>query len=378
MTAKPRSRRIRLLCLTILLALTLSVGMIAGYFPSSDSIPLEVKEPLEILNYPIAFNLFPSETVEFNVTIQNIASVNYSVKLDFSLNDTAYQTEYVTFSDDTYTVTPSEQNLAAWLKVAPEAPIGNFLVTITASRKGTEAPTPEPSPSALLELLGSGARWAAGNGNKALVINWIDTYEAHHLTDGAEWGPWPEEPEMQNWSQTLLETLQQEDFNVETAGDIPENLSNYDLVLLHSYWAVEPKHEPLLKDYVLNGGSLVILAGVPCCLNVECKDWWPGGSTLPEWLGGGYYVNAGGDITIAVDNPFGTTLLAGDTILHTNSYSCAAVNSPTSGQIIARWNTGYTYPNDLDEGFNNNYNQDLAFAFTNEFGQGRVYYQADF
>ena len=119
--AKPRGRKIRLLCLAILLASTLSVGMIAGYFPSSESIPLEVKEPLEILSYPTAFSLFPGETVEFNVTTQNLASVNYSVTLDFSLNDTTYQTEYVTFSGETYTVTPGEQNLAAWLKVGTNA-----------------------------------------------------------------------------------------------------------------------------------------------------------------------------------------------------------------------------------------------------------------
>jgi len=384
---EPWGRKIRLFCLAILLVSTLSVGMIAGYFPQSDSIPLEVKEPLEILSYPMAFSLFPGETTDFNVTIQNLAPVNYSVTLDFSLNDTAYQTEYVTFSSETYNVTPGEQNLAAWLKVAPEAPAGNFLLTITALRQGQEPPKPEPTPTPetptetslrpLLELLGSGARWAARNGTSALYINWIDTYEAHHLTDGADWGPWPEEEKMKNWSQSITEALELKGFNTQTAGDIPENLSNYDLMLIQSYWAVEPKHAPLLKDYIANGGSVVILAGVPCHLNVECKDWWPGGSMLPDWLGGGYYTNTGGNITVTVDNPFGTPYLTGETLLESHSSSCAAVDSPTNnGQIVARWNPGYTFTNNFQQTFTNDYNQGLAFAFTHTYGQGRVYYQA--
>lgn len=395
-------RKIRIFCLVILLASTMTAGMIASSSTSSENIPLEVKEPLEILSYPTSFSLFPGETVEFNVTIQNLASVNYSVALDFTLNDTKYQTEHVTFSDTTYTVTPGEQTLAAWLKVAPNAPTGNFIVTITAIRQGEETPTlqqsPEPSPSPSpeppttltpsssnstlelnprCELLGSGARWAAGNATSALVINWIDTYEAHHLTDGADWGPWPKEEQMNKWGQSILQALEQKGFTTKTAGDIPENISGYDLVLIHAYYAVEPKHSTLLSDYISNGGSVVILAGVPCYLNVDSKDMWPGSSTLPDWLGGGYYVNAGGDVNVTIDNPFGTSLLAGDNILHTDSYSCAAVDSPANnGQIIAQWDTGYqSYPIFGNQD-TTNYTQNYAFAFTHEFGQGRVYYQA--
>jgi hypothetical protein len=396
MNGKPRWRKISRLCLVVLLASTLSFGMIAGYYPYSDSIPVEVKEPIEFLSYPTVFSLFPGETIEFNVTIQNLASVNYSVALDFILNNTAYQTEYVTFSDRTYTITPGEQNLVAWLKVATEAPAVNLLLAVSVVRLSEESPTPEVSPSPSLEpspslsnstleltpmckLLGSGARWAAGNGTSALVINWLDTYETHHLTDGADWGPWPEEETMERFAQSILQALEQNGLNVETVGDIPDDLSVYDLVVVHSYWAVEPKHNGQLRDYVSNGGSVVILSGVPCMLNVYCKDWWPGGSTLPDWIGGGYYVNAGGDVTVAVDKPFGTSFQVGDSILHTNSYSCAGVNSPTNnGQIIAQWDTGYQSLifDDGEQGIPAEYEYSLAFAFTNEFGQGRVYYQA--
>lgn len=391
------------------MASVMSVGFIAGYFPLSEDIPLEVKEPIEILNCPMAFSLFPGETAEFDIEIQNLASINYSIELDFSLNNTAYQEDYVTFSDETYVIKQGKQTFTAWLKVSPKAPTGNFLVTIRVARRYEEvAPTPkpsiEPSPSPLpesphpsptptpespaivaltplLELLGSGASWAASDGNSVLVINWKDTYDAHHATDGAEWGPWPDEGKMNNWSQSILLTLEQKCFNVATAGDIPEVLSNYDLVVIHSYWAVEPKYEALLSNYVIEGGGLVILAGVPCYLNIECKHWWPGSSSLPEWLGGGFYMNAGGNVTVAFDNPFGTGLLAGDTILQTQSSSCAAVASPTNnGQIVAQWCSVYSFAltDEANQGYNGEFLQGYAFAFTHEFGQGRVYYQALF
>ncbi len=365
---KMRWRSICLLCILILIAST-SVGIIAGYEPPSESTPLEVKEPLQILDYPLGLSLFPGETVSFNVTLQNLASVNYSVALGFGLNDTEYQAQFVTFSSEDYTVVLGNQTLTAWLTVAPEAPPGNFLLTVTAIRKGEGTPTSQPSPSPVpesslapsLELLGNGARWAAGNGSSALVINWKDNYLAHNLTDGANWGPWPAESTMDDWSQSIRQALEQTGFTVESAGDLPENLSNYDLVVIHAYWAVEPRHMSLIRDYVFNGGSVVILAGVPCYFNVYCKNWWPGNSLIPEWLGGGFYVNAGGNVTVTVNNPFGTALLDGDTILQSNSFSCAAVSSPANnGQVVARWSSG------------------SVFAFTNEYGQGRVYYQATF
>ena len=49
---------------------------------------------------------------------------------------------------------------------------------------GTE---PATLPSSLV-LLCSGAKWAAGNGSRALFVDWYDNWLAHHLTDGANWG----------------------------------------------------------------------------------------------------------------------------------------------------------------------------------------------
>src|SRR4030042_221065 len=52
--------------------------------------------------------------------------------------------------------------------------------------------------STSLTLLGGGARWAGRNGTSALYIDWKDNWLNHHLTDGASWGPWPEEAYMDN------------------------------------------------------------------------------------------------------------------------------------------------------------------------------------
>ena len=54
-------------------------------------VPVEVKEPLEILDYPTGLSLYPGETVNFNFTVENSASVNYFQEFDFLVNDTSYK-----------------------------------------------------------------------------------------------------------------------------------------------------------------------------------------------------------------------------------------------------------------------------------------------
>ena len=111
--------------LWLIITLVLSgilVAALADYLWTSVTVDLEVEEPLEILHYPDELSLYPGETKEFNVTVMNYASINYAVVLDFSLGNTTYQDNYVTFSDETYTVIPDEQNLTAWLKVEVQAP----------------------------------------------------------------------------------------------------------------------------------------------------------------------------------------------------------------------------------------------------------------
>jgi hypothetical protein len=350
-----------------------SMGIFAGYALQIVSIPLEVKEPIEILDYPSGFSLYPGETVTFDFTVQNFASVTYFVEFDFCLNDTEYQAKYVAFSNHNYSIMLGTQKLSAWLTIAPTAPPANLTVTI--HRKiGTESPpSPTPTPPSdtslipALKLLGGGARWAARNGTSALYINWKDNWANHHLTDGAGWGPWYES-EIDNWTSTISSALEQAGFEVTLAGDIPETLNGYDLVVIHAWYAVEPKHAPLVKDYLSNGGGVVILSGVPCFFSVYCKDPWPGDlggadlTSIQEWFGSSVFVNVPGNARLTVDKPFGTDLAYDDVVyMGITSAEKAVTSLNSNAQTIALWEGSST----------------CAFAFTYEYGKGRLYYQAE-
>jgi hypothetical protein len=360
----------------LVIALLLSTVFVAGfaaYALQTVSIPLEVKEPLEILDYPSGFSLYPGENVTFEITVQNLASMAYFVEFDFRLNDTEYQARYVTFSNHNYSIMPGTQKLTAWLTIASTAPAANLILTID---RETDTPSPSPTPSPTpsnqseldlsVKLLGAGARWAAGNGTKALYINNKDNWEAHHLTDGADWGrPWFTEELMDHWRTEISTTLEQRGFEVTFKGDVPENLSGYDLVVFEALWAVEPKHVPLVREYLANGGGVVVLDGVPTQFSVYCKDRWPyllGGTnlaSLKDWLGAASFVNTGGYANVVYENPFGTQISTSDLLFLTEGESASAVTGlDNDAKVVARWSSGAT------------------FAFTHEFGEGRVYYQA--
>jgi hypothetical protein len=180
---------------------------------------------------------------------------------------------------------------------------------------------------------------------------------------------------MDNSRSSIAQILGQAGFKVNFAGDIPQNLSGYNLVVVEAYYAAEPRHNALFRDYLSNGGGVVILAGVPCYFSVYCKDMWPyslGGmdlTSLQDWFGCRYYVNTGGTARVTVNKPFGTTILNGTTLVASQGYSNAAVSTPSnSTQVIALWDAMSPLMPDLPPPEN-------IFAFTHEYGEGRVYYQ---
>lgn len=121
-----------------LLVSGIGVAVLTDYVWKTITMPFEVKEPLEILSYPSELSLYPGEVEELNVTVMNYASRNYTVLLGFSLDNATYQESYVTFSDETYTVVPDEQNLTAWLEVEEYAPPVNASLTIDFMRISAE------------------------------------------------------------------------------------------------------------------------------------------------------------------------------------------------------------------------------------------------
>lgn len=125
----------------VALILASTIGLtVFGQYLTIVNVPLQVKEPLEILSYPSGWSLYPGQTTKFNITVMNNAPLNYSVVLDFQASNLTYQTDYMTFSHETYTVVPGQQNLEAQLTVAANAPATNVTVSIALSRLPSTTP----------------------------------------------------------------------------------------------------------------------------------------------------------------------------------------------------------------------------------------------
>jgi len=112
-------------------------GAFAAYLLTV-SIPLTVQEPIEILGHPEALDLYPGETIDFNTTLQNHASLDYALFLNFYLDNTTYQQSYVTTSNETYIVHPGVQNLSSWLKVSANATPRSSVLTVSFHREAIE------------------------------------------------------------------------------------------------------------------------------------------------------------------------------------------------------------------------------------------------
>jgi hypothetical protein len=385
-----------------------AVYVVGNISSQSATIPVKVEDPIEILNYSTGINLYPGQTKEFSLTVQNIADVTYRIALDFQLNDSSYQSRYVTFENTVFTIAPGEQILNASLTVQADAPPASLFLTISrrsdAEPSTTVAPTqspetPQPTQSSSptdnsntilppsVVLFGGGAKWASPNGTKALYISWRDNYDVHGLTDGQDWGPWFDVPTMDTWKGEIVQALQQDGFTVTSVGDIPQSLSGYDLVVLEAFWAIEPRHQTLIKNFVSNGGGVVMLGLTPCFFSVYCKDDWPyragqwptgpGGTdltSLSDWFGYETYVNVGGSAYSSINNPFGTSLQISDKLFYTAGGSAASVFNPVGNTtVIAQYNseeTPVTSPSLYAPPYMN-----TPFAFIHTYGAGRVYWQ---
>lgn len=219
--------------------------------------------------------------------------------------------------------------------------------------------------SSSMQLFAAGARWAGKDGTTALYVNWYDNYVAH-FSDGANWGPYWREGQLGAIKNITVKALQQQGFTIECVGDVPNDFSNYSLVVFEAWFAIEPKHVQQVRNYLSNGGSVVVIGGAPCYFATYCKDLWPyvsGGenlSSMEDWLGSARFVNSGGTANLVVDKPFGLPLQNQSQIYRIDAYGCYGLTSMGNyTQIIARWAGGAVY------------------AFTHEYGKGRVYYQAE-
>ena len=228
-----------------------------------------------------------------------------------------------------------------------------------------------------MTLLAAGAQWAANGGNQTLFIDWEDNYLIHANSDGINWGPWPSETDMMNWTDSIYYMLTQEGLNVTLAGDIPADLSGYNLLVIQAYWACKPALLQEVANFIANGGGVVLLSGVPELFRTNCTSMWTYDlQTDPMSVNeslyfacDGNYFNTGGYANVTVNNPFGTSLMSGDTLYESAGYSNAGIMNPENGaEVIAEWNPALY-------GLGN---YQPAFAYTYTYGLGRVYYQASF
>ncbi len=361
-------QKLRILLFTLFTISIISVSGFAVYAMQSVTIPLEVKEPLEIIGYPTSFSLYSGETTNFEFTVENYASITYFQEFDFTLNDTDYQSRYITFSKHNYSIPPGTTKLSGWLTIAPSAPQENFILTIN---KKTDPTTPTQTTPAnnsnninfnpTLELLAGGARWAAQEGNDALYISWKANYENHHTTDGTNWS-YPSEIDMNRWQKSVLASLEKANFDITQTGDLPQDITKYDLVIICGYYALEPKHELQIREYILNGGNIVLTAATPAYLVSYSKSLGCKGNlgVIEDWFGASRYGNDGGPIKVVIDNPVGTSFVKNEFICRLEgSVSCSTVGALSSdSEVVAIFDSGG------------------VVGFTHEFGAGRIYYQS--
>lgn len=214
------------------------------------------------------------------------------------------------------------------------------------------------SPSEI--LLGAGTLWAANGGTRAAYVDFYDNYVANpNLYIGLE--------QLANYwfnkKNVELSVLEGDGFSVDALAAIPENLSQYNLLYLDSYFSCQPADEPAIRSFISNGGGVVIISGTICYLawNSTTLDNQQDLTSVEPWFGAYQYVNTGGNAYVTVANPLGTSLNVGDALTPTSQGSSAPAitNMSSDSQVVATWEDGSTY------------------AFTHEFGQGRVYWQAD-
>lgn len=119
----------------ILTGTLLGTAAAAAYMWTTKSTIITVEEPLTITDYPTTIQTHPGQDITLNITITNTATISYTVTLTFTLNDTNYQTQYVTFSNTTYTVTPGTNQLTALMSIAKHAPPTTLQLTTQFNRE---------------------------------------------------------------------------------------------------------------------------------------------------------------------------------------------------------------------------------------------------
>jgi hypothetical protein len=114
----------------VTLSILISSVAAAAYMWTAETVTVSVEEPLTITGFPSTIHTHPGQNQTLDITIENVASVNYTVTLTFTLNDTAYQTQYVKFSNNAYAISPGINQITAWMSTSKQAQPTNLQLTI--------------------------------------------------------------------------------------------------------------------------------------------------------------------------------------------------------------------------------------------------------
>jgi hypothetical protein len=165
----------RQLIAVFLIIVTCGVA-IAVYAWQTITIPIGIKEPIEVLSYPSQLSLYPGQTLWFNVTIYNQAPVTYVVALVFHMGNATYQSEYVIFDSENYTVTPGIQNLTTALYVALNATPASDTLSVEIVRSSY------PPPPSTEQITYTSYTWTTAGGKDTKVTLTVENTGSGTLT----------------------------------------------------------------------------------------------------------------------------------------------------------------------------------------------------
>lgn len=158
-----------------------------------------------------------------------------------------------------------------------------------------------------------------------------------------------------SFNDMIEEALEEHGFEVDHASSIPSNLSGYDLVVVTDIGSKLQDGLDVIEDYVYEGGGYAYISGAAYWSQLESNSDWLGASSAG-------YTGYGESAYVTAGNPFGTPLEEGDLLKQqgSNEWGAQWVDGLASGaDKVAEYSSGRTY------------------AYTYEYGSGRVYYQAD-
>jgi hypothetical protein len=107
----------------------------ASYMWGTRTVNVSVEEPLTVTNFPATIHTHPGQNQTLDITIENIASVTYTVTLTFTLENATYQAQYVTYSNYAYTINPGTNQITAWMITDTSASPANLQLTVQFHRE---------------------------------------------------------------------------------------------------------------------------------------------------------------------------------------------------------------------------------------------------